>query len=164
MASLKVEKSWIKATDTVQATNEKHEGGDGLYDTIVSEFSALGLDANTGQYVARVNVTNTGSAAGAEVAQLYMSYPQSEVEQPPRHLKGFNKVYLQPGQTQTVQMHLVSGTPLGWTDSVQRKKDISVWDVKHQIWRIPNGRFVFYAGNSSRNLPLEFKLDVKDKK
>jgi beta-glucosidase len=93
-----------------------------------------------------------------------MSYPQSEVEQPPRHLKGFHKVYLQPGQTQTVQMHLVSGIPLGRTESVQRKKDISVWDVKHQTWRIPKGRFVFYAGNSSRNLPLEFKLDVKDKK
>jgi hypothetical protein len=41
MASLKVEKGWIKAADTVQATNEKHEGGDGLYDTIVSETSAL---------------------------------------------------------------------------------------------------------------------------
>ncbi len=54
-------------------------------------------------------MTNTGKVAGAEVAQLYVSFPVSEVEQPPRHLKGFGKVYLEPGQTGTVEMSLVSG-------------------------------------------------------
>jgi hypothetical protein len=51
-----------------------------------------------------------------------MSYPQSEVEQPPRHLKGFDKVYLQPGQTQTVEMHLVSGHTCPWVGLISRRE------------------------------------------
>lgn len=74
--------------------------------------------------MARINITNTGEAAGAEVAQLvscsidleavmliawqYMSYPLSESDQPPRHLRGYAKPFLEPGQTRTVNFPLVS--------------------------------------------------------
>jgi beta-glucosidase len=71
-----------------------------------------------------VNVTNIGKVGGAEVVQLvslcfetdalymlikqYMSYPSSEAEQPPRHLRGYAKTYLEPGQKDVVDMKLVS--------------------------------------------------------
>ncbi|WVQ80171.1 hypothetical protein IAT38_002276 [Cryptococcus sp. DSM 104549] len=121
-----IQKEYRPATDTVQPTNEKFEGGADLYDVL---------------YVASVNITNTGKVAGAEVAQLYMTYPESEVEQPPKHLRGYEKVYLEPSESTTVEFPL-------------RKKDLSVWDVKRQLWRIPKGEFIFAAGNSSRRLPL----------
>ena len=44
-------------------------------------------------------VTNTGKVAGSDVAQLYLGDP-SVAGEPPRQLKGFDKVDLQPGQSQ----------------------------------------------------------------
>ncbi len=51
-----------------------------------------------------VDVTNTGSVAGAEVVQLYVTYPGSAVERSVLELKGFAKVTLEPGETQTVEI------------------------------------------------------------
>jgi beta-glucosidase len=51
-------------------------------------------------------VTNTGKRAGAEVAQLYVGQENSTVDRPIKELKGFKKVYLQPGQSQTVTLPL----------------------------------------------------------
>ncbi|WVQ72131.1 hypothetical protein IAR50_001676 [Cryptococcus sp. DSM 104548] len=112
---------------------EGTEGQGGLYDVL---------------YVARVNVTNTGRVAGAEVAQLYMSFPLAEDDQPPKHLRGYGKPYLLPGQSETVEFPL-------------RKKDLSVWDVEKHLWRMPEGRFIFRVGNSSRALPLEVSLKIE---
>ncbi|NNE20077.1 MAG: glycosyl hydrolase, partial [Myxococcales bacterium] len=51
-----------------------------------------------------LDLTNTGSAAGAEVVQLYVTYPGSSVERTERELKGFVKVMLDPGESQTVEI------------------------------------------------------------
>ncbi|WWC71463.1 uncharacterized protein I206_105421 [Kwoniella pini CBS 10737] len=121
-----------KDKDSIQKTNEKYLGQAGLYDTL---------------YVARVNVTNIGKVPGAEVPQLYMSFPESEKEQPPKHMRGYGKKYLEVGQIATFEFPL-------------RKKDLSVWDVKQQLWKIPHGTFTFRVGNSSRSLPLEMDFSI----
>jgi beta-glucosidase len=75
------------------------------------------------QWAVNVSVTNTGKVDGAEVVQLvgcavpfahratadgqYVSFPEDEVEQPPKHLKGYEKVHLLAGQTKTATFHLV---------------------------------------------------------
>jgi len=51
-----------------------------------------------------VSVTNTGRRAGAEVVQLYVSDLKSSLPRPQKELKGFKKVYLQPGETKDVVM------------------------------------------------------------
>ncbi|WVQ68370.1 uncharacterized protein L199_006577 [Kwoniella botswanensis] len=127
-----IEERYEKDRDTVQRTNERYEGTRGLYDTL---------------FVARVNITNIGKTPGAEVAQLYMSFPRSEVEQPPKHLRGYAKKYLEVGQMGTVDFPL-------------RKKDLSVWDVKKQLWKIPRGTFTFRVGNSSRELPSKLTIEI----
>ncbi|KAL7422426.1 hypothetical protein Q5752_003074 [Cryptotrichosporon argae] len=132
MSDLRVGRKHREVRDTVQQTNERHDGHGDLYDVL---------------YVANVNVTNTGQRAGAEVAQLYMAYPESEVEQPPRHLRGYAKAFLHPGQAETVEFAL-------------RTKDLSVWDVRRQLWTIPNGTFTFWAGSSSRVLPLRVEVEI----
>ena len=45
-----------------------------------------------------VTVKNTGKKAGAEVAQLYISDLKSSVQRPAKELKGFEKVFLNPGE------------------------------------------------------------------
>ncbi|KAF7333824.1 putative beta-glucosidase [Mycena venus] len=89
-------------------------------------------------YTATVEVMNTGRVNGAEVAQLYISFPETE-EQPPSLLRGFDKLYLAPGEKKTATFELT-------------RKDLSVWDVYIQRWKIPTGKFTLSARASSRDL------------
>lgn len=64
--------------------------------------------------VARVRVTNVGDRAGAEVVQLYVSDLVSSVTRPRKELKGFRKVWLEPGESQWVEF-LIGAEQLAWT-------------------------------------------------
>jgi len=88
-------------------------------------------------------VTNTGSVAGAEVAQLYVGIPGGPIKQ----LRGFEKPVLQPSQTTTVNFGLT-------------RRDLSTWDVVAQKWLLQSGSYLIYVGSSSRDLPLETSLTV----
>lgn len=84
------------------------------------------------------NLTNSGSLAGSEVAQLYLSFPE-EASQPPRVLRGFEKVSIAAGQTTELVFSL-------------RRRDISYWDVDSQNWAIADGQYSISLGSSSRDL------------
>jgi beta-glucosidase len=94
------------------------------------------------QVTVSATVTNTGKVAGSDVAQLYLGDPASAGE-PPRQLKGFQKVTLRPGQSATVRF-------------VLNGHDLSYWDDAADGWVLPDGRFGVYVGDSSAlaNLPL----------
>jgi len=93
-------------------------------------------------------VTNTGKVAGSDVAQLYLGDPGVAGE-PPRQLKGFDKVDLQPGQSKTVTFTL-------------NGHDLSYWDDAANGWVVPDGQFHVYVGDSSAldNLPLQGSFNV----
>ncbi|KAK4149789.1 glycoside hydrolase superfamily [Chaetomidium leptoderma] len=90
-----------------------------------------------------VDVKNDGGVAGAVVPQLYLEYPAKEgVDFPVRVLRGFDKVYLNPGETRTVTFSLT-------------RRDLSYWDVVEQNWvMVTEGQYKFGVGLSSRDLPL----------
>lgn len=90
------------------------------------------------------SVTNTGKVAGAAVPQLYLGLPQPANEDvtPVKVLRGFEKVFLQPGESQTVQFPLM-------------RRDLSYWDVDQQQWVIGNGDVKVYAGFSSRDIQAQ---------
>jgi beta-glucosidase len=70
------------------------------------QFSDLSVQATGKQaWTVTAKVTNTGTLAGAEVPQLYLGFPSSTSE-PPKQLKGFTRITLQPGQTRTVTFTL----------------------------------------------------------
>lgn len=92
------------------------------------------------------SVKNTGDSAGAEVAQLYVSYP-SAASQPPKQLRGFEKVTLQPGEEQEVSFAL-------------RRRDLSYWDVEAQKWAIAKGTYEVHVGASSRDLRAQGNIVV----
>ena len=99
------------------------------------------------------DVKNVGERAGKVVAQLYVGYPEGaadagekgekrkkDVDFPVRVLRGFEKVYLEPGETKTVEFGLT-------------RRDLSYWDVEAQNWRIvTEGKYAFAVGQSSRDL------------
>ncbi len=93
------------------------------------------------------DVTNTGSVAGAEVAQLYVSDPSSTVKRPERELKGFEKVRLAPGETKHVTINLDA-------------RVFSYWDTPAHKWTIDPGKFVIRVGDSSEDTPLSADLTI----
>lgn len=87
-----------------------------------------------------VEVTNTGDRAGAEVVQVYVRFPAAAGE-PPRQLKAFRKVDLQPGEHRRVGFDLDA-------------RAFSTWDTGSQRWAVQPGTFEVSVGTSSRDLPL----------
>ena len=85
------------------------------------------------------DVTNTGSRPGAEVVQLYIGDEQSSLPRPVKELKGFRKISLNPGQTQTVTFDI---TP----DMLQ------YYDAAKGAWVAEPGTFTAYVGAASDNI------------
>ncbi len=94
-----------------------------------------------------VPVTNTGSVAGAEAVQLYISDLESSVGRPVKELKGFEKVWLEPGQTKTVAFKI-------------DKRALSFYDEAIHGWRAEKGEFKALIGAASDDIRTEiaFKL------
>ncbi len=101
-----------------------------------------------GQVAVSATVSNTGPVAGAEVAQLYLGDPATAGE-PPRQLKGFTRITLQPGQSTTVRFLLT-------------RHDLSYWDTAASRWVVPGGWFGVWVGDSSAlaGLPLHGGFSV----
>jgi beta-glucosidase len=97
---------------------------------------------------AKLAVKNTGSRYGAEVVQLYVSDPVSSVLRSEKELKAFEKVFLQPGETKTVELDVKVG-------------DLAFYDETKKAWNVEAGEFVLQLGNSSRNILKTVKISVK---
>ena len=91
-------------------------------------------------------VTNTGSRAGADVAQLYVHDPAAS-GQPPEQLEGFQRVYLQPRASQQVTFHLT-------------QQNLQCWNTRTNSWATSTGSYGIGVGDSSANLPLSGTLSV----
>ncbi|KAL3481343.1 glycosyl hydrolase family 3 N terminal domain-containing protein [Aspergillus californicus] len=92
-------------------------------------------------------VRNTGRTSGAEVAQLYIGYPDSAPSTPPKQLRGFDKFHLVAGESGQAIFELT-------------RRDISYWDVVSQKWVVPTGEFKVYVGSSSRDIRLTGRFTV----
>jgi beta-glucosidase len=93
----------------------------------------------------KLQIRNTGQTAGHEVVQLYIQALESSVPRPVKELKGFAKVFLQPGELKTIEM-IVSG------------KDLAFWDVIRHDWYIEPGDYKIFIGASSVDIRCEVKL------
>ena len=93
------------------------------------------------------DVKNTGSRAGAEIAEVYAALPSSAGE-PPKRLVGWSKVQLNPGESKHVQLAI-------------DPKYLSVFDETANAWKLVPGTYSFMVGGSSQNLPLSQKTDLK---
>lgn len=87
-------------------------------------------------------IKNTGTRNGSEVAQVYVGMPSVKgAEQPPRQLKGFARVDLEPGKSAKASVTL-------------NARSFSFWDVNSHGWRVLPGSYVISVGASSRDIRL----------
>ncbi len=116
------------------------------------EFGRVSADRSTirGSQTIRLSVPvkNTGSRAGAEVVQLYISDLDASVERPAKELKGFQKVQLEPGQEKVVTFEIGPDA-------------LKYYDEASEGWKADPGRFRALIGASSRDIrqSMEFTLE-----
>jgi beta-glucosidase len=102
--------------------------------------STLNLDEDEALTV-YVDVTNTGERRGKQVVQLYISDVASTPHKPPKELKGFQKVYVGAGETQTVQFRVT-------------RRSLEHYDPKREAWCVEPGTFRVLVGTSAQDISL----------
>ena len=105
------------------------------------ELSGLELSTAGDTVCVSLRVKNVGTRPGAEVVQVYIGQPGCSVERPVRELKGFEKVFLDAGESHQVEISL-------------DRRAFAYWSTSENAWKVESGDFVIEAGVSSRQLPL----------
>jgi beta-glucosidase len=101
---------------------------------------AVSDDADeSGNIIASVTLKNSGTRAGADTIQLYVSKPTEEMEQAEKQLIAFEKVTLVPGEEKTVKISIP-------------REDLASYDVNHRAWRVLAGKYVFSVARSTESL------------
>ncbi len=117
------------------------------------ELSAFSVSPRESDGVAPLTVQgavrNTGEVAGAEVVQVYLGIPVDG--QPPKRLVGFRKVWLEPGEVQTVTIEV---------DPAATHHPLSVWDYCTQSFQVRPGEYTVYVGTSSEDTPFTATVRV----
>ncbi len=96
--------------------------------------------------IVKLDIKNSGQRAGAEVIQLYLQDVECSVERSPKELKGFKKIFLEPGMKGTVELDL-------------NEDDLSFFDEKTNSWKIEKGIFKIFIGSSSRDIHLSGEFE-----
>jgi beta-glucosidase len=125
-----------------------------------SNLTVTGFNA-AGTATVTATVTNTGSRAGADVAQLYIGDPSSTGE-PPWQLKGFQRVSLNAGASTTVTFSVPVHDLTYWAGPGASTYP-SAWsgpDPDGGGWTAPAGTYAIGVGDSSANLPLTGSLTL----
>ena len=92
-------------------------------------------------------LTNTGSVAGAEIAQLYVAKPDAAVFCPAKELKGFAKVFLKAGESKTVTIPLDD-------------KTFRYWNVATDRWEVEGGSYQLLVGANVQDIRLTAAVTV----
>jgi beta-glucosidase len=104
--------------------------------------------ANDPRVTVAFDVTNTGTRAGAEIAQVYVGDRHASVPRPVKELKGFEKVELNRGETKHVQVTL-------------DRRAFSYYDVTNHKWTVAPGDFDIYVARSAAEIELTGKLNLQ---
>ncbi|QJD95509.1 glycosyl hydrolase [Mucilaginibacter robiniae] len=104
-------------------------------------YNNLKVKANGDAATVTFNVTNSGKVAGAEITQLYLKQEKSTLPRPEKELKGFEKIFLKPGETKQVSLTLNPDAFKYFNDT------------KNQ-WVMEKGNFDVLVGSSSRDIRL----------
>jgi len=130
----------------MQGTDPLWPFGHGLSYTTFSytNLAVSGTVSSSSSATVTFTLTNTGAVAGAEVAQLYLGFPK-ETAEPPKLLRGFDKVSLAAGANAAVTFTVSAA-------------EVQIWDTVSGSWVITPGTYAVYVGSSSRAINLTGSL------
>lgn len=110
------------------------------YSDLSVQPTAEGLDIS-------FTLANRSERDAEEVAQVYVSRPDSHIHRPAKELKGFQRVTLKGGERRQVTIPV-------------RRSDLCHWDEAAQCWMLEPGKVVVCVGGSSDHLPLSIETDI----
>ncbi len=110
-------------------------------------YSNLKMQNQESNILVSFNLKNAGSRDGDEVTQLYVKLPQSDLPMPIKQLKGFQRVHLQRGKTETVTIQL-------------EKAQLRYWDETQNKFVTPKGRYLLMVGASSEDIRLTQEIQL----
>lgn len=93
------------------------------------------------------DITNTGELDGSVVAQLYVGQKDTPIDKPIKELKGFEKVFIEKGQTVSVKIPFDAYT-------------FRYFDVDQKQFEVIEGTYQLYVGNSIEDIKLETSIEV----
>jgi beta-glucosidase len=115
-----------------------------------TEFSMAGLEVQQvgeigeEELLVKVALKNTGSVAGSQVAQVYISQLEPSIRRPMKELRGFNKVFLEAGESKEVEV------------KIALKYATSFWDEARDAWIMEKGRYKVILSDSSELVEGKF--------
>ena len=92
-----------------------------------------------------LEIENIGNLPGKEIVQLYVQDVECSVFRPPKELKGFCKIDLEPKELKKISFILT-------------KNDLAFYDVKNHNWKVEPGEFIIHLGSSSRDIRCSKKF------
>jgi beta-glucosidase len=97
---------------------------------------------------AELEIRNSGDRPGREVVQLYLGDPEASLPRPPKELKAFSKITLQPGENRTVSFELPPAA-------------LAFWDPAAGTWRSEPGHFELWVGRSALDLRARARVRLR---
>ena len=115
------------------------------------EYSDFAVKENKdGTLTATVKITNKGKAAGREIAEIYVSKPETTLEQPKYELCGFAKTsLLQPGESETLTVTITAD-------------DLFSYDTANSRYIVDKGVYKFYIASSAENMYGDASVEIKE--
>ncbi|KAK8035146.1 beta-glucosidase [Apiospora rasikravindrae] len=101
----------------------------------------------SGDVSVKATLENVGPVEARQVVQLYVGYPE-QAEEPPKLLKGFEKIALHAGESKLVDLRV-------------NTDDLKVWDVSVEDWVFVNGTYNFMLGFSAGDIRLHQELELR---
>ncbi|MBR1510410.1 MAG: glycoside hydrolase family 3 C-terminal domain-containing protein [Bacteroidales bacterium] len=111
------------------------------------ELADASIKRSGSGWTVSATLRNTGEVAGAEVVQLYISDTEASVERPSKELKGFEKVYLGPGESRRIEMSF-------------GKDALSFFDADKHEWVAEPGEFHALIGFSSADIKADLEFSI----
>lgn len=94
-----------------------------------------------------LDLINSGAVYGGEVVQLYVGMQQSKLYRAKKELKGFEKIWLMPGERKRVRFKL-------------DREAYAYWDIDDHKWLVEKGSYTLYVGSSSQDIRFEVSNDI----
>lgn len=110
-------------------------------------YSDIKIEENDDGITVSATITNTGSRFGAEIVELYVKAPKTDVFKPEKELRGFTKVYLAAGESKEITIAV-------------NKADLSYYNVKEKRYVLESGEYEFQLCSDSESVKLSEKIKI----
>ena len=110
-------------------------------------YSDIKIEENDDGITVSATITNTGSRFGAEIVELYVKAPKTDVFKPEKELRGFTKVYLEAGESKEITIAV-------------NKADLSYYNVKEKRYVLESGEYEFQLCSDSESVKLSEKIKI----